>query len=106
AVLQDDASEPALKKLAGRQVGVVPLEGQPGRYRFHRLFGDLLERELVEEEPHLIPALHRRAAEWYEKAGNASAALAHANAVGDVDRVAAIITSIAAPASNGWPTVD
>jgi LuxR family transcriptional regulator, maltose regulon positive regulatory protein len=99
AVLQTQNSEAELRKLARAGIAIVPLDGKPGRFRLHRLFRDLLLRELVEEEPKLIPSLHKRAANWYEKAGAPAHALEHASAAGDTDRVAAIITTTAFSAS-------
>lgn len=105
-VLQTQNSEAELRKLVRGGFGVVPLEGKPGRYRFHRLFRDLLRRELLEEEPQLIPSLHKRAASWYEKAGIPERALEHATAAGDADRVAAIITRTAFIASSRGCVLD
>jgi LuxR family maltose regulon positive regulatory protein len=97
AVLQAGDSGRVLDRLARGGVLVVPVAGRRGWFRHHRLFRDVLLRDLVEEEPELIPALHRRAADWYEAAGDQQATLEHADAAGDLDRVAAIITAVALP---------
>jgi LuxR family transcriptional regulator, maltose regulon positive regulatory protein len=99
AVLRTENSEAELRKLAREGVAVVPREGQRGLYRLRLLFRDLLLRDLEECEPQLIPSLHKRAANWYEKAGVPERALEHANAAGDPDRAAAIITATAFSAS-------
>jgi LuxR family maltose regulon positive regulatory protein len=66
----------------------------------HRLFRDLLVRELLEEEPELVALLHRRAAAWYQNAGEPASALRHATAAGDADRVASIVAAVALRASS------
>jgi len=93
SVLRDEGSDLALKRLARIDV-VVPTAGGRPRYRVHHLFRDLLMRELLEEEPQLIALLHRRAAAWYQKAGEPEPALRHAAAAGDADRVASIIAAV------------
>jgi LuxR family transcriptional regulator, maltose regulon positive regulatory protein len=74
---------------------LVPLDRQREWYRYHHLFRDLLLRELEDEEPDLVPVLHRRAAEWYEAHGDPESALGHAHACGDYDGAARILSSIA-----------
>jgi LuxR family maltose regulon positive regulatory protein len=106
AVLQERESGRELRKLARSGVILVPLDGRRGSYRCHHLLRDLLRRDLLEEEPQLIPVLHRRAADWYEAAGDLETTLEHAEAAGDADRVAAIITATALPRSCGGGVVE
>ena len=100
AVLHEDDSEARLQRLTRANLVVVPLGRKSGRYRFHRLFREYFVRELLDEEPEAIPALHRRAADWYEGSGDPHSALEHAEAARDADRVAALISVIALPASS------
>jgi LuxR family maltose regulon positive regulatory protein len=106
AVLQERQSARELVRLARGGVVLVPLEGRRGTYRLHRLLRDLLQRELVREEPQLVAPLHRRAADWYEAAGDAEATLAHADAAGDADRMVAIIIAIALPGCRDGRALD
>jgi LuxR family transcriptional regulator, maltose regulon positive regulatory protein len=106
AVVQEKDSARELARLARAGVILVPLEDRRGTYRFHRLLRDLLLRELVEEEPQLVPVLHRRAADRYEAAADAESTLEHAHAAGDADRVAAIITAIALPGHRDGRVLD
>jgi LuxR family transcriptional regulator, maltose regulon positive regulatory protein len=99
SVLREEGSELALRRFARIDV-VVPTSDGRAPYRLHHLFRDLLMRELVEEEPQLIALLHRRAAAWYQKAGEPESALGHAAAAGDADRVASIIAAVALHASS------
>ena len=57
----------------------------PGRtwFRYHHLFADLLRLELRRTLPAEIPALHRRAAEWFTRHGQVAEAIRHTEAAGD-----------------------
>jgi LuxR family maltose regulon positive regulatory protein len=100
SLLRDEGSDLVLRRFA--RAGLVLPVAADGRspYRLHHLFRELLLRELLEEEPELIAPLHRRAATWYEKAGEADAALRHAGAAGDAGRVAALVAAVALRASS------
>ena len=100
AVLDDRGSARELEKIERSNLFVVPLDGNRVWFRYHRLFRDVLRRELAEREPKLVPILHRRAAQWFEAHGDPEAALEHARAAGDLDRVARILTTIAQPLYN------
>jgi LuxR family maltose regulon positive regulatory protein len=100
AVLEDRGSGRELEEIERSNLFLVPLDGQRVWYRYHRLFRDVLRRDLTEREPKLIPVLHRRAALWYEAHGDPESALEHARAAGDLDRVARILTTIAQPMYN------
>ena len=75
AVLERQDSATELESLDRANLFVVPLDHHRGWYRYHRLFKDLLRRELEQHEAHLIPELNRRAADWFEARGDAEAAL-------------------------------
>jgi LuxR family maltose regulon positive regulatory protein len=60
---------------------VQPIGG--GWYRFHTLFAEMLRRRLKLEFPGEVPALHRRAAQWYEQNGRLTDAVRHAAHTGD-----------------------
>src|SRR3954468_4345051 len=90
AVLDDEGSARELEKIERSNLFLVPLDHQREWHRYHHLFRDLLQRELAEGEPQLVPILHRRAADWYELHDDPESALEHWWAAGDLDRVAAI----------------
>jgi LuxR family maltose regulon positive regulatory protein len=94
SVLQTDDSERVLEKIARANL-LVQLERGRGWFRVHHLFRDLLLRDLTEVEPQLIRTLHHRAADWYEARGELETALEHADAAGDMDRVAATVATTA-----------
>ena len=97
AVLERQDSATELESLDRANLFVVPLDHHRGWYRYHRLFKDLLRRELEQHEAHLTPELNRRAADWFEARGDAEAALEPAAASGDTDRVARLVTSLVLP---------
>ncbi len=55
----------------------------PGIYRYHPLFGSVLRLKLRRESPGQVPALHRRAAQWYWHRGSLGEAVRHAADSGD-----------------------
>ena len=97
AILSGDASGEVLEELESRNLLVVPLDRRREWYRYHHLFRELLSSELRRREPSLIPELHLRAAEWYEANGMPEAAVTHAQAAGDADRVERLVLLLANP---------
>jgi LuxR family maltose regulon positive regulatory protein len=65
-----------LTALAHANAFVQPVGG--GWYRFHTLFAEVLRRKLRLDFPDRVPALHRRAAEWYERNGRLTDAVRQA----------------------------
>jgi LuxR family maltose regulon positive regulatory protein len=80
-----------LEALDRANLFLVPLDGHRTWYRYHHLFGDVLQSHLLEERPDDVPELHRRAAHWYAAAGQVEAAVRHALEAGDLDRAADLI---------------
>jgi LuxR family maltose regulon positive regulatory protein len=95
AVLERQGSARELASIERSNLFLVPLDRRREWFRYHHLFRDLLQRELVEREPELVPALHRRAADWFNAYGEPESALEHAEAAGDTERAAEILGSIA-----------
>jgi LuxR family maltose regulon positive regulatory protein len=97
AVLEDEGSARELEKIERANLFLVPLDNRREWYRYHHLFRELLQRELAEQEPDLVPVLHGHAADWFEANGDRESALEHAYAAGDTDRAAEILAAIALP---------
>ena len=97
AVLEDEGSARELEKIERASLFLVPLDNRREWYRYHHLFRELLQRELAEQEPDLVPVLHGHAADWFEADGDRESALEHAYAAGDTDRAAEILAAIALP---------
>ena len=76
---------------------MVPLDRHREWYRYHHLLRDLLQSELRRRDPDLVQGLHFRAAAWYEANAMPEAAIEHARAAGDYDRVARLLLELAQP---------
>ena len=76
-------SERILLSLEDANAFVVSLDRERTWFRYHHLFGDLLRLELRRRLPEQVPALHRRAAEWFVWHGEAADAIRHTQAAGD-----------------------
>jgi LuxR family maltose regulon positive regulatory protein len=63
---------------------LLPLDEERRWYRYHQLFADLLRARLAVVHPEETPALHLRAAEWYEAHGLVGEAIEHTLRSGDV----------------------
>ena len=76
-------SERILLELEDANAFVVSLDPERTWFRYHHLFGDLLRLELRRTLPDQVPALHRRAAEWFSEHGQVVDAIRHTQAAGD-----------------------
>ena len=82
-VMQRSGSALLLEELAERQLFLLPVENQPGWFRFHALLQDFLCRRLRVEEYARLDQLHSRAADYYLSLGEYEQALQHARHCGD-----------------------
>ena len=76
-------SERILLDLEDANAFVVSLDPERTWFRYHHLFADLLRLELRRTLPEEVPALHRRAAEWFSQHGQVVDAIRHTQAAGD-----------------------
>jgi LuxR family maltose regulon positive regulatory protein len=97
-VLESSGSGARLAEVERSNLFLVPLDRHREWYRYHRLFRDLLRRELAQRDPNLARELHRRAAAWFEANGDPESALEHALEAGETDTVARLLTELALPA--------
>lgn len=81
----------ALEALEASNLFISALDDDRRWYRYHQLFGDLLQKRLQRAYPDRVPLLHGRASAWYEEQGLIPAAIDHALASGDVDWAAELI---------------
>jgi LuxR family maltose regulon positive regulatory protein len=91
AVTGQEDGRGMLKALERGNFFVVPLDDKRRWYRYHHLFADVLFAHLMAERPDRVPALHRRASEWYERNGSAADAIRHALAAEDFGRAAHLV---------------
>ena len=97
AVTGRDDGSGMLVALERANLFVVPLDDRREWYRYHHLFADVLRARLLAEQQDLVPLLHQRASQWYERHDLAEEAVKHALAARDVDR-AAYLMELAVPA--------
>jgi LuxR family transcriptional regulator, maltose regulon positive regulatory protein len=95
AVVETDDSALKLEALVDASSLVVRLGGGSGWYRYHTLLREYLWAEFERSHPALIPALHRRAGQWYAEHGLAEDAVVELLAAGDEDRAADLLGQIA-----------
>jgi LuxR family maltose regulon positive regulatory protein len=88
AALEQNGSRAMLEALERANLFLVPLDDQRQWYRYHHLFGDVLEAHLRHEHPEEVVGLHLRASGWYAESGQPIPAVRHTLAAGDVDRAA------------------
>jgi len=62
-------------------------------YQEHQLFAEALRLELARTRPELVPVLHRRAAAWFEAAGDRETATDHAIAARDVPTASRLVAA-------------
>jgi LuxR family maltose regulon positive regulatory protein len=91
AVLEETASATYLSELGRSNLFLVPLDEHGEWYRYHRVFAELLQFELGQREPALVPVLHTRAAAWYEADGDVEGAVDHALAAGNTELAADVL---------------
>ncbi|HEU0295309.1 MAG TPA: LuxR C-terminal-related transcriptional regulator [Anaerolineales bacterium] len=84
-------SQSVLDILEQGNMFLVPLDSQRHWYRYHHLFSEMLFHSLRRSSPEQIPALHRKASEWFEAEGYIPEAMKHAIASKDWDFVAALL---------------
>jgi LuxR family maltose regulon positive regulatory protein len=97
AVTGTTGGKATLEALERQNLLVVPLDDRREWYRYHHLFADVLRVRLLDEDPAIVPELHRRACGWYAEHDDPSTALRHALAADDVTR-AAELAELALPA--------
>jgi LuxR family transcriptional regulator, maltose regulon positive regulatory protein len=88
AVLGREDSAAVLAELARSNMFLVALDPRGEWYRYHHLFGELLQLELGRED---ALVLRRRAAAWCRAHGLVDDAIAYAAAAGDAETVAELL---------------
>jgi LuxR family maltose regulon positive regulatory protein len=97
AVLGSSTSALQLPRIAAHSQFLTPLDRQRRWYRYHALYREFLLAELRHTEPHLIPTLHQRAADWYESNGFPALALEHLLHTNEWDRAVRLTAKLALP---------
>ncbi|HEU5065682.1 MAG TPA: LuxR C-terminal-related transcriptional regulator [Gaiellaceae bacterium] len=92
AVRGTTASRRLLEGAEHANLFLIPLDERREWYRYHRLFADVLRRDLEEAEPESVPVLHVRASEWFEQHGDVEESIAHAIAARDAARASDLVS--------------
>jgi LuxR family maltose regulon positive regulatory protein len=95
AVTGRDDGQVMLEYLEASNLFTLPLDLERRWYRYHHLFADVLRNRLRQTQPDLVPELHRRASQWYERNGLMTDAVSHALAAQDFERAGELIERIA-----------
>jgi LuxR family maltose regulon positive regulatory protein len=98
AVTGEHSGRGMLEALDRKNLFVVPLDDRRRWYRYHHLFAEVLQTHLLDEQPDLVPVLHRRASAWYTQNGEPSDAIRHALAARAFATAAELVERAAAPA--------
>ncbi len=97
AVLERSDSASMLAEIERSNFFLVPLDAAGSEYRYHRLFADVLRRELEAGDPDAVVGLHTRASLWFEEHGDVEHAIGHAIAAKDLARASMLVTRAAVP---------
>jgi LuxR family transcriptional regulator, maltose regulon positive regulatory protein len=90
----------SIAALERKDLLVVIWDGGERWFRYHRLLAELAVAELVRERSELMTQLHRRAAEWFFKAGYHAEAVRHAVATRDDSMLAQLFER-----AGGWKLI-
>ena len=91
AVTGGQGGSATIEALDRANLFIVALDDQRRWYRYHHLFGGVLQAHFAPEFPGEGPVLHRRASDWFEANGDRPAAIDHALLAGDTGRVADLV---------------
>jgi LuxR family transcriptional regulator, maltose regulon positive regulatory protein len=91
SVLDRSDSAERLREIEHTNGFLIRIDSPGDWYRYHHLFGELLQLELASVDPSAPARLHLAASEWSREHGFVQEALEHAHAAGDRRRVAAIL---------------
>jgi LuxR family maltose regulon positive regulatory protein len=103
AVTGQERGQETLERLEQANLFLMPLDRERYWYRYHHLFGELLQLRLGQEQPQRIPDLHRRAGRWFERNGFFEEAIDHTLLAGDPEAAAVLIRK---QAETAWQRAD
>ncbi len=94
ALLGDTLGRPAqslLQEIEQANLFVIALDDERYWYRYHHLFGGMLQQRLRHADPARVAELHQRASRWFEAEGLLDEAVEHARRAGDMARVIQLV---------------
>ena len=90
-VMNQSDSQSILEYLERTNLFILPLDKDRQWYRYHHLFADLLQKQLLQMRPDIISELHKRASLWFDKGGLSEEAIMHALATKDFEFAADVL---------------
>jgi LuxR family maltose regulon positive regulatory protein len=90
-------AEDWLSQLERRNLFVVRLGQERDHFRYHALFREFLQTQLARQAPARFADLHRQAAVWFEKEGQAEKAAEHYLTAGESAEAARVMDQAAQP---------
>ena len=94
ALLGDTLGQPAqrlLQEIEQANLFIIALDDERYWYRYHHLFGSMLQQRLRQAAPERIAELYQRASRWFEAQGLLDEAVEHARRAGDMARVIQLV---------------
>ena len=91
AVTGRQGSAEVLVELERANLFLIPLDDRREWYRYHELFADMLRNRLLQSDPELALAVHRRASEWLGSEGYRYEAVCHAVAGNALESAIALV---------------
>lgn len=91
AVTGQVGSQHILERLDQTRLFVIPLDDRRHWYRYHHLFADCLQAELLRTAPDDMPVYHERASRWLSSHGFLGDAIQHAFGAGNSTLAAELI---------------
>ena len=80
-----------LVELERANLFLIPLDDRREWYRYHELFADVLRNRLLQSDPELALAVHRRASEWLGPEGHRYEAVRHAVAANALESAITLV---------------
>lgn len=93
---RDDAGQVLREVESSTGAFLVPLDAERERYRYHHLFGEMLQARLRDRDAERSSELHARASQLAAASGDTDAAITHAVQAGDRSRAIQLVLAEAA----------
>jgi LuxR family maltose regulon positive regulatory protein len=81
----------SLEQIEHGNLFLIALDSERSWYRYHHLFGDMLQRHLKQSNADNVPDLYRNASLWFEQNGLVGEAIEHALLSQDSERAARLL---------------
>ena len=91
AATEGHGSAEGLVELERANLFLIPLDDCREWYRYHELFADVLRNRLLQSDPELARAVHRRASEWLGREGHRYEAVHHAVAADELESAITLV---------------